>query len=174
MITRWHLLNLPVYFSGHRYTGLRVSELLMDWPSPTLQAFLLRRRWRLYVLPVSADIAITAFGLEGGTAQHLETWSRVRVRTALKRTANWLHAPVVDETDRPLGFVRDLVLGERRDELQGLVISQGLLQDLWNGATIVTLGRFEVDVNPCIRLFPKGNTVAEAERPEGGGKWTPV
>jgi uncharacterized protein YrrD len=172
MITRWHLLNLPVHFSDRRHRTMRVVDVLMDWPTPTVAGFLVRRRLRIMVLPVSTAVKITPFGLEVGMWSQAEAWSRSRVRAHLAKTASWMHALVVDRRDRPIGIVRDLILDERHPTVRGFVVSRGLLHDLWAGTLVVSCSQIEVSTVRCIKWQGSGETIEAHGIPEGGGPWT--
>lgn len=167
MITRWHLKNLPVSFSNRRAGG-RIVEVLMEWPEPTIWGFVLHRSWRVGVLPYASGVVVTPFGLYVPPGVAVQKWSRARLRSQLANTAHWLHASLVDPDDNPLGMVRDLVLDSGNPVLQGLIVSRGLLHDLWTGALIVSLDQISVTDNGCMKMRSSGQTVGEQEAPQGG------
>jgi len=171
-MTRWHLLNLPVIFDRPGSPTMHVVDVLLDWPEPQLVGFLLHRRWRTAVLPWSEETTMTPFGIQAVSNRQLEHWSPSRIRTHLSKTATWIHAPVVDSNDQAVGVVRDLILDSHHRTLEGLVLSRGLLLDLWAGSPIISTDDIDIGNQRCIKLHYSGDTLGVRDSTKGGGMWT--
>lgn len=172
MLTRWHLLNLPVENSDHRNLGFHVAEILMDWPRPVFVGLVLRRRFQSFVLLIGPGMRITPFGIRVDAMTQVRRAGRGWLRTYLNNTQSWLHAPMVGADDIHLGFVHDLVIDEDQLRIAGLLISRGLLHDLWTGSEVLPIENVEVLAGRRIKRLTTGQTVGENGTPKGGGAWT--
>jgi uncharacterized protein YrrD len=135
VMTRWHLLHLPVRVADEARAWRRVQEVLFSWPEARVQGLVLDHWWpQVLYLPVGEGVRIDPMGIcvshRGLAMPRSRRWFQ---REALK-TGQWLGRLVRDTSGRELGRVKDIVIDETSLRITGLVISRGLLRDLLDGA----------------------------------------
>ena len=158
MMTRWHLLNLPVRCKDRLHLRLTVEEVLIDWPRPTVTGFLVRRRFRPWVIYRGPGVTLTPFGVAVDSIRRFQHPGRKWLSRELAKTAAWLRAPVVDDALKALGWVVDLALSEDASGVTGLVVSRGILQDLWSGAFVIPVENLQVLADRRIKASNSGET----------------
>lgn len=167
MVTRWHLINLPVRLVGQTRHWTVVKQVVIAWPSGKVAGFTLHSGpFRTLFLPASPSVAITTTGIELSRRDLLERRSRKWAKQQLQ--SDWVsrRMPMHDATGQLLGIVKDAVLDEISMEVKDLVVSQGLLADLLGGSLRVPLNTIRCikDETGATKIQDLGHAKGEVER----------
>lgn len=137
MVTGWHVAHLPVRVSEEARPFQSVQEVVVSWSDFSIAGVLLTPRpFRVPFVP-KGRFRMTALGVivqERASVVHPD-----RSWLAAQRRADrlFLHRSVVDEQDRLLGRLKDVLIDENRLVVTHLVVSRGILGDLLVGSWIV-------------------------------------
>ncbi len=158
LITRWHLINLPVRFRDRQNIRLRVENLLISWPEPVVAGFAVRRHGRAVFLPWSPGVVVSPYGVIADSIHLLCRRQGGVLRSGEEPVLRWRGTPVDDGGGQSVGFVRDLVLDEMRRRVAALMVSRGLLHDVWSGALLVSWEEVQFLADGRIKWVRGGQT----------------
>lgn len=167
MVTRWHLINLPVRLAGQARHWTVVKHVMITWPAGKVSGFTLHSGpFRTLFLPVGPAVGITPTGIEFTRRDLLERRSRKWIKQQLQEDWVSRHMPMHDSRGRLLGIVKDAVLDEMSMEVKDLVVSQGLLADLLGGSLRVPLStvRCIEDGSGATKIQQLGYAKGEVDR----------
>lgn len=170
MLSRWELLHLPVRLGGRERPWGFVEDLEVDWSRRQVTALVVRAGWRLFRLPAGPDLRLHPRGVEVARTDLPEAvggrWWRRR------RAQGWglRPHPVYDSRDRYLGRVTDYRLREDTGAVVELVVSRGILSDLWSGLLVVPVSRVRERIRGSggITVDLAGDTGGETPSRTGG------
>ncbi len=157
MVTRWHLLRLPVRVEGHQRHLTLVKNVVVDWSDLVLQGFVLESGpFRTLFLPADAGVRITTTGIEMASRSLVQRRNR-RWRKQWVQS-DWIYGRLLvhDPQDRVVGMVKDLIIDEDTLQVQSVVVSRGLLADLLYGALVVSAPTIWQDVSGKIKIDSLG------------------
>ncbi|PSR34061.1 MAG: hypothetical protein C7B46_07310 [Sulfobacillus benefaciens] len=157
MVTRWHLLRLPVRVQGRLRHWTLVQEVVVDWQSMTVEGFVLESSpFRTLYLPSQNGVRVTPTGIEILTRALVEKrtrrWRRDRVHE------DWIYRrrQVYDGTGGAIGLLKDLVIDEETLVVRRIIVSRGLLADLLQGSLIVPVEQLAQDATGQIKIRQPG------------------
>ena len=157
MVTRWHLLRLPVRVQGRLRHWTLVQEVVVDWHSMTVEGFVLESSpFRTLFLPSQNGVRVTPTGIEILTRALVEKrtrrWRRDRIHD------DWIHRrrQVYDGTGGAIGLLKDLVIDEETLVVRRIIVSRGLLADLLQGSLIVPVEQLAQDATGQIKIRQPG------------------
>jgi uncharacterized protein YrrD len=134
-VTRWHLINLPVYSPGARRPFAAVTGAWFDWEALRLKTLVLGRGvrgWRT----VRAEAALIRD--DAVVVTDLRAIERVPRRLyRLYQTEDWEGRPVQDADRRPVGRIRDVEFDPASGRILTVWVSRGVLADIWQGMVAV-------------------------------------
>lgn len=146
MVTRWHLINLPVRLAGQARHWTVVDDVVITWPEGLVMGFTLRSGpFRTLFLPTGPGVEITPTGIEFMDRGLVERRSRKWVKQWIRD--DWIRRriPVQDPSGQLLGILTDAMIDDRSITVTDLVVSQGLLADLWEGSLRFPLATLTYD-----------------------------
>ncbi|MBX5466487.1 MAG: PRC-barrel domain-containing protein [Firmicutes bacterium] len=144
MVTRWHLLHLPVWVAEERRPWRRVQEVLLIWSEGRAAGVVLEHWWpEVLFVPAGEGLAIRPTGVWLAHRSLAVRRPRAWFREQAKSAAQWLGRPVVDGAGQEVGRLKDVVIDEETWTVAGAVISRGLLRDLLDGAWVVDWREFQ-------------------------------
>ncbi len=166
MVTRWHLINLPVRLRGHSRHGTVIKDVVIEWPSGQVTGFILHSNvFRSRFLPLCPGVAITPRGVELAHRGLIEPRPRKWVKQTLQ--LDWItrRIPVHNAHGQLLGILNDAVIDEHSGLVKDLVISQGLLADLIKGSLRLPLDTLAVsdDASKETKIYERGYAKGERE-----------
>ncbi len=127
-------MNLPVRFRDRQNVQLRVENIVVGWPQPVVAGFAVRRHGRAAFLPWSEGVLVTHYGVIADSIHLLCRPPEAMWQPGEELRSRWRGTPVDDGDGRRVGFVRDLVLDETSRRVAALMVSRGLMHDVWSGA----------------------------------------
>ncbi len=167
MVTRWHLINLPVRLVGRARHWTVVENVVISWPAGQVEGFTLHSGpFRTLFLPVGPGVAITPTGIEFAHRGLVERRSRRWVKQKIREDWVTRRIPVHDALDQLLGNIKDAVIDEKTVEVTDLVISQGLLADLLAGSLRLPLATLALNENGPeeTKIHELGHAKREADK----------
>ncbi len=153
MVSRWHLLHLPVTLYGKAGHWGWVEDIVIRWPEGVIDGFGVRTAISRFYIPAEPEVvSVTLMEIQ------------LRRRSyALKRPRSWwktLHAqklvmnrPVWRDNGDLVGRIKDLIIDENSLAVHQIVISRGLLEDLLHGALLVPTHEIREDADGKIKIF---------------------
>lgn len=157
-MTRWHLINLPVWVGEERRPFSRVEEVLVEFPEPRASGVLARARFRTAWIPFGPGVRVTPYGIRIDSRRRVEYETRRWGLTRRLKTRAWIKAEVEDPAGRMIGVVRDLELSGETPVFSGLFVSRGFAADLWSGALYVPVEALSVTMEGRIKIAIHGET----------------
>ncbi|CAB1128959.1 putative PRC domain-containing protein [Candidatus Hydrogenisulfobacillus filiaventi] len=160
MIRRWELLHLPVRLGSRQRAWGRVEELELDWGQRQVTGVLARAGLRLFLIPTGPEVRLHARGVEVARPDLPQPvaqswWRRQRAAGRMLRPL-----AVYDPEDHYLGRLTDIRIREDTGAVTDLLVSRGVLADLWQGLLVVPArGVQERHLGPPgITVDPGGDT----------------
>lgn len=157
-MTRWHLINLPIWIGTERQPISRIDDVLVDFPAPRATGVLARARFRTAWIPFGEGVRVTPYGIRLDSRRRIAYETRRWGLTRRLKTRAWMKAEVEDAAGRLIGVVRDLEFSGERPVFSGLVISRGFTADLWSGALYVPAEAITVTGEGRIKIAVHGET----------------
>ena len=152
-MTRWHVLNLPVYVTGSREPCASVSAVLVDWEARRVAALMVALNFfGARVIPLGPEVTIDADGIRMARRSVIERRPRRWARRWVE--ADWHGREVVDAKGRLLGHVKDLEFDPKTGNVTALWLSRGILADVWHGMALVDLGDVTVYARRIVMTHP--------------------
>lgn len=130
-MTRFELTRLPVRIGGDRHPRWEVAAAYFDWDRGMLALLQLHAGWSWPLVRYGPGVEIEDRGLWVAKANLIRRDGRDECRWA--RANDWADRPVVDATGQVLGLVRDVEFSCDTGEIGAVLISRGVLADLWDG-----------------------------------------
>lgn len=153
-MTRWHLINLPVYVTGAPEPTAAVEAVWVDWQARRVQALVVGGSvFGVRAVEYGDGVRVEPDGVR------LRHWSLVRRfprrMAAMAANGDWQGRPVVDAaTRRLMGRVKDLEFDPTSGNIQALWISRGILADLWHGMALSPIAQAQPDGDRIVVDFP--------------------
>lgn len=154
MVTRWHLLHLPVKVQGKTGPWAWVDDIFIRWPDAVIEGISVRtavsRRF------ISArDLQVSPMALmigETGMAQKKprQWWGLHHGHGLLVNQA------VCDSEGHLLGRIKDFVIDENSLAVHHIVVSRGLLEDLMQGSLLIPAHQLQLDNEGRIKIAATG------------------
>ncbi|MCL5115570.1 MAG: PRC-barrel domain-containing protein [Firmicutes bacterium] len=157
MVSGWHITHLPVRVSGASRVWRIVDEVVVSWSEFRVEGFLLTPRpFRVLFIPGDAGVTVSTLGIEISERKTAERRSKHWRREVLKKQQQFKNRPVVDQTGRLHGRLKDFLFDERTLQLTHLIVSRGLMGDLLSGAYLVPVGEVTEMEPAAIKIFVPG------------------
>ncbi len=157
MVTRWHLLRLPVRVQGRPRNWTLVQEVVVDWSSMTVEGFVLDSSpFRTLFLPSQNGVRVTPTGVEIVTRAVVEKrtrhWRQERIHN------DWIYRrrQIYDGNGGVVGLLKDLVIDEETLVVRRIIVSRGLLADLLHGSVVVPVEQISQDAAGQIKIRHQG------------------
>ncbi|AUW93484.1 MAG: hypothetical protein C7B44_10980 [Sulfobacillus thermosulfidooxidans] len=154
MVTRWHLLHLPVSIAGRRGSWGWVDDIYCRWPDAVVEGFSVHTAISRRFVPAEA-MRVTPMALLIDTPKYAQkmprSWWNHRRRQVVS-----INQPVRDQDDQLVGRVKDFVIDENSLAIHHIVVSRGLLEDLMTGSLLIPAHQFSIDSNGRIKIHPTG------------------
>lgn len=139
-MTRWHLLNLPVYWEHARERWALVDQIWFDWEGRRLDCLVVGRAgFRLRVLQFGPGVLLGPDRVVVTDRSSLSLQPRHWQRAL--RGLDWEGEPVRDRAGHPLGRVKDIDFNPASGVIQKVWLSRGVLADLWEGMVAVDIAQ---------------------------------
>jgi uncharacterized protein YrrD len=152
-VTRWHVLNLPVYVTGSREPCASVGAVWVDWEARRVASLMVALNlFGAKVIPLGPAVSIDADGVRIAQRAVIERRSRRWARRWVE--ADWHGREVVDGTGRLLGHVKDVEFDPKTGSVTALWLSRGILADVWHGMALVGLDDVRVDARRIVVTHP--------------------
>lgn len=159
MVTRWHLLHLPVQIDGASRPYSFVQEVVIGWPERKLLGILIGFRWfRPRYIPIGPGVSVTTMGITLTSPQLIEVKTRRWWKNYMRQGWALKDHPVVGEEGQLLGIVKDVMIDEDTLVVHELIASRGVLGDLLQGALILPAKDVVEDSSGEIKMIPDGAT----------------
>lgn len=157
MLSSWHLTHLPVRVKGRARPWQVVDEVVVSWQDLVIDGFLLMPRpFRSPFVPSQSRIQVTAMGIEMQDRREVQWKSRRWRRQVLAEQKLFQNRPVVDETGRLYGRLKDVLFDESTFRITHLMVSRGILGDLLSGAFVVPAAEvLEID-GEAVKIYAPG------------------
>lgn len=135
-MTRWHLLNLPVYFSGQIEPWAVVESAWFDWHTRQLDVMRVGRDIHgVRVIPFNRAVRIQSDAVWVSGRQCVGHITRAEIKKW--EAQDWQGRIVHDLKSRPLGRLKDVGFDEVSGRIEAIWLSRGILADLWHGMLMV-------------------------------------
>lgn len=152
MVSRWHLLHLPVTLQDKQGHWGWVDGMTIRWPEGVVEGFGIHTAIHRFYIPARLDSL---------TITHMAIQLRLQ-RDAEKRSRSWwkaFHAQpsiinrfVWKESGELVGRIKDVLIDETSLAVHEIVVSRGLLEDLWHGALLVPTRELREDPDGKIKI----------------------
>lgn len=135
-MTRWHLLNLPVYFVGQIEPWAVIEAAWFNWHTRQLDVLRVGRDTHgIRVLQFNQEIRIQSdavWVLNRQCVGHV-------TRAAIKKwdAEDWQDRIVHDWQSHPQGRLKDVGFDAVSGRIESLWLSRGILTDLWHGMVMI-------------------------------------
>ena len=138
VVTRWHVINLPVYVGARREPLGAVRGVWPDWEAGRVDRLTLDAGpWSVPAIQFTHEVHIDVDGVRLNHVGQVERQSGSWL-TALE-AGDWQGRLVVDGTGRLVGRVTDLEFQAAGGGLVGIWVSRGILADLWHGMLLADM-----------------------------------
>ena len=134
-MTRWHLINLPVYGPGDRRPFAAVSGAWFDWEALRLRTLVLGRGVRGWRTVRAEKVLIRDDAVVVTDRRAVERVSRRVFRQ--RQEEDWEGRLVQDVDRRPVGRIRDIEFDPVSGRVLTVWVSRGILADIWQGMVAV-------------------------------------
>lgn len=137
-MTRWHLLNLPVYWEQAIERWALVDQIWFDWEGRRLDSLVVGRSgFGLRVVQFGPAVRL---GRDRVVVKDRSAVSlRPRRWQRALRQLDWEGELVRDQAGHPLGRVKDVDFDPDTGDIRMVWISRGVLADLWQGMLAVDM-----------------------------------
>ncbi len=154
MVTRWHLLHLPIRVSGQQRTLGFADELIVRWPDAVIEGFRVRVGVSRWFVPRQI-VRVAAVALEISDRRLMESRPR---KWWLARPEYWDYAnqPIFEDNGNLVGRIKDLMIDEKTLAVHQVVISRGLLADLITGTLRIPVHHLREDEAGRIKIGTGG------------------
>ncbi|MCL4494986.1 MAG: PRC-barrel domain-containing protein [Firmicutes bacterium] len=154
MVSRWHLLHLPVTLQGKTGPWGWVEDVLIRWPEGVIEGVGVRTAVRRYYVPATTgSISITNMGVRILKKQSVGKRSRSWWKGFGRQKIGMNH-PVFGKNGEIVGLVKDLMIDETSLAVHDIVVSRGILEDLTHGALLVSTREVQIDLDGRIKIVP--------------------
>ena len=154
MVSRWHLLHLPVTLQEKPGQWGWVENVSIRWPEGVLEGIGVRYGFaRCYIAAANGALTVTRMGIRVRQEQSLEKHSH-RWWKMFHHQEVLMNQPVWAQNGELLGRITDVLIDEDSLVVHDLVVSRGILEDLLHGALLVSRREFEIDSDGRIKISP--------------------
>jgi uncharacterized protein YrrD len=154
MVTRWHLLHLPIRVAGQHHVMGFAEEVIIRWPGAAIEGFGLHSSKGHRFLPRDS-VHVCAMALEIADRSLIETRTR-QWWMAQRECWPFINQPVFAGNGQLIGRVKDVLIDENTLAIHQVVISRGLLADLVAGALLIPVHQFREDETGRIKIGTTG------------------
>jgi sporulation protein YlmC with PRC-barrel domain len=162
MLSGWHMTHLPVRIRPRSHPWKVVDEVVVSWPTLTVEGFaLVPRIFGTPFLGHGDAVVVTTLGIEIKDKRQVQVKSRRWRMEALRRDQQFRRRPVIDQTGQLCGRVLDFLFDEQTWHVTHLIVSRGILGDLVQGALIVPIADIMEMGGQVIKISRTGAPLSE-------------